>query len=496
MTSDPRVRPAPTAPGTWSRPRQPHVAIVGGGLAGLSTAVALLGAGLRISLFEGRPRLGGRAGSFPEPALGGRFIDTCQHVTLACCTNLADFCRRTGIADAFRVERSYRFIGPDGRVSHLYADRLLPAPLHLTTSFIAARYLSWPDRLRVARGFASLVRERGQAPASESFADWLWRHGQNVRTINRFWSIVLISALNARPEEMDIGHARQVLVDGFLRNRRGFEMALPTVPLAELYDTRVGRYLEDQGVAIHRKTGVRSVLLDDDGMLEGVLLRDGAQVSADFVVSALPAARTIDLLGPSLLARMPDLDAMARAITVAPITGVHLWFDRPVCPYRHAAIVGKLSQWVFDQTALRGDSAPGVKQYLQVVISASFDLQPMTNDRVLAAVLDDLAELWPETRAARLVHHRVVTEHAATFGVEPGVERRRPSQRTAIDGLVLAGDWTATGWPATMEGAVRSGYLAAQQILCDLQNPRDVLCPDLPDSMLARVLLGPRRTGL
>jgi squalene-associated FAD-dependent desaturase len=492
-------RDRPRAP-KFHRPRPPHVAIVGGGLAGLAAAVALQEVGLRISLFESRPRLGGRAGSFPDPALGGKLVDTCQHVTLACCTNLADFCRRTAIDTLFRTERSYRFIGPDGRVSHLHADRLLPAPLHLTTSFLAARYLSWPDRLRVARGFASLVRERGQAPPVESFADWLWRHGQNVRTINRFWSIVLISALNARPEDMDVGHARQVLVDGFLRHRRAFEMSLPLVPLAELYDGRVGAWLADHDIAIHRKTGVRSVLIDDDGMLEGLLLRDGTRVPADFVVAALPAARTLDLLGPALLARLPDLDGMARSITVAPITGVHLWFDRPVCPFRHAAIVGRLSQWVFDQTALRGDDAvtPGVGQYLQVVISASFDLQPMTNDQVIAAVLDDLAALWPVTREARLAHHRVVTEHAATFGVEPGIERRRPPQRTPIDGLFLAGDWTATGWPATMEGAVRSGYLAAEQVLRDLHNPHTFLRPDLPDSTLTRALLGrraPSRTG-
>jgi squalene-associated FAD-dependent desaturase len=461
------------------------VVIVGGGLAGLAAAVALADRGVKITLLESRPRLGGRASSFHDPATG-ELVDNCQHVSMTCCTNLADFCRRVGTADLFRREPAVVFLGPDGRVSRLRAGAL-PAPLHLSGSFLGANYLNWSDKLRVAYGLARLRSARDDRPG-ESFADWLLRHGQTVRTINLYWATVLVSALNERLDRMDIGHARKVFLDGFLRNRDGFQMEVTLVPLGELYGSRLESWLRSRGVEVRLTTGVRSV--DPDAT--GVVLRTGERVDADFVVLAVPFDRVRGLLPEGLAARLPGLAGLD-AFEASPITGVHLWFDRPVCPFDHVVTVGRLIQWVFNHTAIQGRAATESGeggQYLQLVISAAYDLLPLSKEAIRDAVLSELAEIWPAARDARLLRSWAVTEHGATFAVRPGIDALRPPQRTPVPGLFLAGDWTSTGWPATMEGAVRSGYRAAEGILEDLGRPACFVRPDLDASPLARWLLG------
>jgi squalene-associated FAD-dependent desaturase len=470
-------------------PAPPRVVIVGGGLAGLAAAVGLAGNDLAITLIESRPRLGGRASSFTDPATG-ELVDNCQHVSMACCTNLDDFCRRVGTADLFRREPSMLFLSPEGKYCTLEAGPL-PAPLHLAGSFLRANYLTFFERLRVAYGLACLRFAR--ATPDEPFAGWLRRHGQTDRTIERYWATVLVSALNERLDRMDIGHARKVFIDGFLRNREGYRLELPLVPLGELYGSRLEAWLASRDVDVRLTTGVRSVDLDAEGVVSGVTLRSGQSIPAEFVVLAVPFDRVASLLPDGALAKLPSL-ARLDEFRASPITGVHLWFDREVCPVDHVVTLGRLVQWVFNHTNLQGRrSAEGRGQYLQVVISASYDLVSMDNAAIKGAVLSDLAAIWPVTNEAVLERWRVVTEHGATFAVRPGIEAIRPPQRTAIDGLFLAGDWTDTGWPATMEGAVRSGYKAAEAILVDLDRPDILVKPDLPAGRLARLLLGPPR---
>jgi squalene-associated FAD-dependent desaturase len=482
------------------KPPPPHVVIIGGGLAGLAAASSLVDRGLRITMLESRPRLGGRASSFTDPVTGEQ-VDNCQHVSLACCTNLADFCRRVGIDHLFRREPEVVFLSPEGRVSRLKAG-LAPAPFHLTESFAVANYLNWRDKLRVGYGLAWLALGRDERPG-EPFEGWLRRHRQSARAIERFWSTVLVSALNERLDRMDFGHARKVFVDGFLSQRHGFEMELPLVPLGELYGLRLESWLKDHAVDVRLTTGVRHVDLDEDGGLRGVVLRSGEPIPADFVIVAVSFDRVAGLFPDAVAGRIAGVRA-AGTLQSSPITGVHLWFDRPICPFDHVVTPGRLVQWVFNHTAIQGRSAPGVlgsstevatgaedtAQYLQIVISASYDLISMDKAEIRDAVLADLAEIWPVTSQARLLRWWVVTEHGATFAVRPGVDASRPPQRTPIDGLFLAGDWTDTGWPATMEGAVRSGYLAAEGVLRDLDRPARLIRPDLEAGRLARWLLG------
>ncbi|WP_165070439.1 hydroxysqualene dehydroxylase HpnE [Paludisphaera rhizosphaerae] len=473
-------------------PPPPSVVIVGGGLAGLATAATLVDRGLRITLLESRPRLGGRASSFNDPTTG-ELVDNCQHVSMVCCTNLADFCRRVGIDGLFRREPAITFLGPDGRTSELRAG-IGPAPFHLSGSFLRAKYLNWRDKIRVGYGLARLALDEQAAESNEPFADWLIRNGQNVRTMVLFWGTVLVSALNERLDQMDVGLARQVFVDGFLMNREGFQMEVPSAPLGELYGLRLESWLRERGVDVRLTTGVRTIDGDDGASVRGVTLRNGETIPADFVVAAVPFDRIPGLLDPTLRPLVPGLDSLGQ-MESSPITGVHLWFDKPVCPFDHVVAPGRFVHWVFNHTALQGRGGDNGGQYLQIVISASYDLLWMNKEMIRDAVLADLAAMWPAAKAATLTHWRVVTEHGATFAARPGVDALRPSQRTPVDGLFLAGDWTDTGWPATMEGAVRSGYLASQGILEDLDRPARLLRPDLPPDRLASRLLS-RRTAL
>ena len=489
---------------TVRKPPPPHVVIIGGGLAGLAVASCLVDRGMRITILESRPRLGGRASSFQDPATG-ELVDNCQHVSMACCTNLAHFCRRVGLKGMLRRELELVFLSSEGRVSRFRAG-LWPAPLHLAGSFLAVNFLGIVDKARVVYGLACLARRRDERPG-ESFAQWLLRHRQNLRTVKLFWATVLVSALNERLEQMDVGHARKVFVDGFLRNRTGFQLELPLVPLGELYGTRLESWLNEHNVAVRLTTGARAVEHDEDGTVSGVELRSGESLAADFVVLAVPFDRVRSLIPELLRERLPAL-AQVDSLRASPITGVHLWFDRPVCPFHQVVTPGRLIQWVFNHTAIQGrtahsamkacDSASAREpetsldggEYLQVVISASYDLLALDKLAIRDAVVAELAEIWPAARAAKLLRWWVVTEHGATFAVRPGVEAYRPSQCTPIDGLFLAGDWTDTGWPATMEGAVRSGYLAAQGILAALDRPTRLIRPGLKTGPLARWLLG------
>jgi predicted NAD/FAD-dependent oxidoreductase len=242
-------------------------------------------------------------------------------------------------------------------------------------------------------------------------------------------------------------------------------------------------------VTVRLTTGVRTVEVDDEGSVRGVTLRSGEElVPADFVVLAVPFDRVLGLLPEGLASRIPGL-AGVEALRASPITGVHLWFDRPVCPYDHVVTVGRLIQWIFNHTAIQGRQVTDEGgQYLQLVISASYDLLALDKTAIRDVVLAELAEIWPSAREAKLVRWWVVTEHGATFAVRPGVEALRPPQRTPVDGLFLAGDWTATGWPATMEGAVRSGYRAAEGVLQDLGFPTSLVRTELPTGPLARWL--------
>lgn len=468
-----------------------RIVIIGGGLAGLAAAVGLAGRGHAVTLLESRPRLGGRASSFVDQATGTA-IDNCQHVSMGCCTNFRHFCRTVGIERFFRREPELYFIGPEGRADVFSANRL-PAPLHLLSAFRRLSYLSLRDKVRLASGLRALARVRNAHQCDEPFDRWLAGQQQTPAAIERFWQVVLVSALSESLDRISVGHARKVFVDAFLANRDGWQVEIPTVPLDELYGQHLTRWLEDRGVTIRLQAGVERLELQQD-RIAAVVLRNGERLEAEQFILAVPRHRVPDLL-PEGLRSHPQLAGVAQ-LESAPIASVHLWFERPVTELPHAVLVDRLSQWVFNRTMLMSGppacegGSGNTGHYYQVVISASRHLAGRSQEETIAEVVRELTAIWPATAEATLLHARQVTEHRAVFSVRPGVESLRPPQQSPIANLQLAGDWTCTGWPATMEGAVRSGYLAAENVLAHLGTPQRLLQSDLPVSWLAKVLFG------
>ncbi len=430
------------------------VIVAGGGLAGLATAAALGSAGYQVDLFESRGFLGGRATSFPlSPSdAASEVIDNCQHVLLRCCVNLIDLYERLNVAGDITFHREFYFIEPGGRVSTLRAG-LLPRPFHFAGSFLKMRCLSLADKLSLGRGLLALQAERTSRKDLDriTMMQWLTEKRQTPRAVERFWRQVLVSAINEDLERMSAIHGFQVFWLGFLARSTSYEMGIPKVPLGALYSSEAWKQFP--GVRIHLRAGVEK-LGPDGARINGELHK------ADYYVSSVPFEK-LSAIAPEL--PVPQLQH-------SPITGIHLWFDRPITDLPHAVLLDRTIQWMFN----KGNGA-----YLQLVVSASRTLLDKSRGDVIALALKELAEFFPEAGRAKLVRSHVIKEVRATFSAAPGLESERPGNRTLHPNVFLAGDWTRSGWPATMEGAVRSGYLAAEAIAAASGTPQKFLLPDI-----------------
>jgi squalene-associated FAD-dependent desaturase len=482
------------------------VLVIGGGLAGLSCAVALAEAGLRVRLLEKRPHLGGRATSYTLP--DGSEVDNCQHVTLGCCTNLSDFYRRVGAEGKIRFYDRLYFVDRQGRRSTIEAAPL-PPPLHMAPSFLLFDALSFADKRSIAEGLMAIARAGGNPPRIEglSMLDWLHRANQTPGAIERYWRVVLVSALDEELSRTDARYGIEVFWKAFLANKQGYRVGIPSVPLGELYEG-CREAVEKRGGEVRMRCGVREIRLQAN-QFAGVMLEDGSEVAADSCVAAV----THDVLLKMLPAEMSQPNAALEGLShlrTSPITGVHFWYDRPVMTEPFLTLLDHTTQWVFNKTLLyangetvrdgsrpsaHADAAAGNhEQYLQLVISASYDLVQRSRQEIIDLCRRELADVLPATREAVLRKATVIKEINATFSPELGIDRWRPAQKSSMHDLYLAGDWTRTGWPATMEGAVRSGYLAAEALLGDSGSPQKFLQADLPFEGLSKFWA--RRNGI
>jgi squalene-associated FAD-dependent desaturase len=442
----------------------PKVIVIGGGLAGLASAAALGSARCEVEIFESRGFLGGRATSWPANASANpetdsvELIDNCQHVLMRCCVNLLDFYHRLGVDQSIRFYRTFYFIEPGGRVSRLQRG-ILPAPAHFAGSFLGMSCLGIADKVAIARGILAIRREHSRTDLDQiTMTDWLNTHRQTPRAIDRFWRQVLVSAVNEDLERMAASHGFQVFRLGMLASRDSYEMGVPAVPLRELYREDVWQRIG--AVTLRPRSGVTRIEVDR-GRVTGIRVGERYH-AADCYVCALPFERV-----PAVL---PELELRIDNWEHSPITGIHLWFDRPVTFLPHATLLDRTIQWMFNKSGGR---------YVQLVVSASRSLVEMSRAEVIALAVRELGEFFPEVKSATLERAHVVKEVRATFSAKPGMEVQRPPARTQFGNLFLAGDWTRSGWPATMEGAVRSGYAAADAFLEQSGGRAQFLLPDI-----------------
>jgi len=503
-------------------PQSSRVAVVGGGLAGLAAGCALADSGFRVTLFERRPYLGGRASSYQHPGTG-EVVDNCQHVLLGCCTNLIQFYERLGVENKIRWYDRLTFLEPGGRAS-VIAPSNLPAPLHNAPSFLRAGCLDLSDKMAIGMAMAALTPAMPR-DSGESFLTWLHRHGQTKPAIERFWKPILVSALNEELDRMSVPYAAQVVRESFLKSAAAGQMGVPTVPLTELYGV-AGDYISAHGGEVRFRCSVESFLPESDKVR---LTVSGGEASFDFVVFAVPFDVLSRLLPQTSVAE--SLRKVLMRFETSPITGIHLWFDRQITDLDHAVLLDRTIQWMFhkskllaaapkgaiDGAAVRASlkrcpdtnqdlpgnasghaayaptreraSAPGANgSYVELVVSSSKTLVERSRAEIIELALAELREFFPGARDAKLVKSTVIKEVHATYSPRPGVDVYRPRPETVWPRVYLAGDWTATGWPATMEGAVRSGYTAAESV-ARVAGLRDAafLVPDLPASGFMRL---------
>ena len=318
-----------------------------------------------------------------------------------------------------------------------------------------------------------LARERiDESTAQFTFGDWLRREEQSDNAVRLFWCPVVVSALSEEVDRASLSMCRKVFIDSFLRHKRGYEMRVPQTALRSIYDDHVVSWLERQSVRVNLGTEVCAVETTESAA-QSLLLSNGKRELIDVVCIAVPWFRMSGVLESSAINRLGLADSLNRFEAV-PITSVHLWCERPLpFPGNAAVLPGAESQWIFSHTNR------GPNPYYQIVISASREAASVPGPELIALVCKELEELFAEPIERNLRGAKVITEHRAVFSPVPGMDGIRPPQKTRIPNLVLAGDWTATGWPATMEGAVRSGYLAAEAIIAHLGGSRDVPCAGL-----------------
>ena len=465
---------------------QPTVAIAGGGLAGLAAACALADSGFRVTLFERRPYLGGRASSYEHPGTG-EVVDNCQHVLFRLCTNLVEFYQRIGVEDKIRWFDEMIFIEPGGRTSVMRASPL-PAPLHTAPSFLRFPFLLTKDKLVISRALAALALTE-QRDTGRSFLEWCRQHGQTENAIQRFWKPILVSALSEDLDLISISAAAQVVRES-MKSHTARHMGVPSVPLTDLYN-RAGNYIHARGGHIRYRNSLEAFSPDQSKVRIRVNDQSESEMAFDYLVLA-PPFETLGRILPQSPEAAPLRDQLSH-FESSPITGIHLWFDRQITDLDHAVLLDRTIQWMFHKSRLLATRGTDARKesggsYVELVVSASKSLIDKSRTEIVDLALKEVREFFPEARAANLVKSTVIKEVHATYSPRPGIDAYRPQQSTAWPRVFLAGDWTATGWPATMEGAVRSGYLAAEALLraTGITDAR-FLVPDLPASGFMRL---------
>lgn len=459
---------------------QKSAVVIGGGLAGLAASTVLVENDFRVTLLERRPFLGGRATSYPATPQNpdSEYVDNCQHVLTRGCVHLIDFYRRLGVLDAIRFYDQFSFLDERRRLSVLRGS-FLPAPFHFLPSFLFFRALPFGDRIRVGTAMLRMLRQQDHPDELDriTMLEWLRKSGQTPRAIELFWRTVLVSALNEDLEKASAKYGLKVFLDGFLNNRTAYEMGVPAVDLSRLYTEPCLKAIETQGKGkVRMRSTVTEMNIDAD-VISSLVTSDGDRIEADYFISTVPPDALLKMLPAETIDRHKYFHA-CRRFEYSPITAVYFWFDREITPLPHVAFPGRPIQWLFN----KGNGHVGL------VVSASRELLETGRPEIVDLAYRELCAAIPETANARLTKSIVIKEPYATFSCSPGADEYRPDQESPIRNFYVAGDWTRTGWPPTMEGAVRSGYRCAELILRKEGSSKTVMLPDYPAQWLAKLI--------
>jgi squalene-associated FAD-dependent desaturase len=432
-----------------------RVVVAGGGLAGMAAALACADGGARVTLLEGSNRLGGATFSFRR---NGLTVDNGQHVFLRCCTAYLGFLDRIRARGLTVVQPrlSIPVLVDGGRVGWIRRGSL-PVPLHLVRAVAAYPFLTWGQKARLARTTMAMRRLDSTDPGLDrrTFGDWLSQHGESREAIESLWDLIATPTLNLPASQASLALAAKVFVTGLLTDRGAADIGYARVPLSRLHAETGGLALAGAGVDVHTRSAVRAIERFGGGV---VVRTDDGSIEADAAVAAVPHDRVAGILPPGALSapeRLADLGA-------SPIVNVHVVYDRRVTNLPFLAGLRSPVQWAFDRT---GPSGLDRGQYLAISISSADREIGERTESLRRRFLPALERLLPRARAATVTSFFVTREHAATFCQAPGTMALRPGPRTGVPGVFLAGAWTDTGWPATMEGAVRSGLAAAREAL-------------------------------
>ena len=439
--------------------------VIGAGVAGLSAAVRLTQHGKRVAVLEARGRLGGRATAFPDRETG-ELVDNGQHVMLGCYVDTFAFLRDIGAEEHVRLQPQLAVTMIDrARRRTRFSCQALPPPFHLVAGILDWDALSWRDRLS-ALGMATPLKHarrellpgatRKAASPGETVEHWLIRNGQTPRLREMLWNPLALAALNQPPDRAAAHVFARLLAEMFGSDPRAAAIALPTRPLHLMYAEPAREFIERHGGVV--VTGVTAQLEVRGDAVEAVQ-SGGGRWTARHVISAVPWYAFGELFADEPPA-LRDVIDRARRMTSSPIVTVNLWFDRPVLDEPFVGLPGRAMQWVFDKRLVFGDDA----SHLSLVSSGAAPILARSNEELIATAHDELLDALPDSRVARLVRATVVREPRATFSLAPGQPARPPAE-TGIPGLLLAGDWTDTGLPATIESAARSGHRAANLII-------------------------------
>ncbi|HIF72452.1 MAG TPA: FAD-dependent oxidoreductase [Dehalococcoidia bacterium] len=445
------------------------VVIIGGGIAGLATAVRLIQHGIKPIVLEKRPFLGGRAYSFTDHDTGVE-IDNGQHVFIGACNEFQQYVADIGASDQIRLEKRIGFpVFKRGKTSWIKARRL-PGFLANLSALIGYRHVSIAGKLRLLWGLTSIKLTRlCSGPMSFhdqlTFDDWLRDHGQNNETINNFWNLIILPSLNDDITAVSAHTGIELFKVALLGSASNPAMGIPLSGLSKLVGENAREFIESHGGEVRTGIDVESLHISN-GAITGVRTVNDELIEGQATISSVPAAAMTPILPKGSSDGPDDFFTPAESVRTAPIVAVHIWYDRPVLGEKFVATLDSPLQWVFNDTDLKSRNEKG--QHIVISLSGAWEWQDRSKQELREIFTTEMENAFPAAAEARIEKFTIVKMLDATFRVAPGSQPSRLSQRTPLPGFYLAGDWTDTGWPSTMESAVRSGNLAAKYVVEDI----------------------------